>query len=88
MVGSPSMSSLDDDDAGVLVRLRPVHAEHHPQIGERHDAAAHVDQAVDEGRGVGHLGDRHQIEDFADALGLDGEDFVLQPQGERRHGAA
>jgi hypothetical protein len=77
---------LDDDDACVGVGRWPVHAEHHPQVGEGHDAAAHVDEAADEGPGVRHFGDRHDVENLAHAAGLDGEDLVLEPQRQHLHG--
>src|SRR3569623_363834 len=78
---------LDDDDAGILVRRRALHIEGDTQVGKRHDAAAHIDEATDEGRRSGACGDRHEIEDLADAAGFDGEQLVLEPQGQGAHGA-
>src|SRR3569623_2220042 len=47
---------LDDDDAGILIRRRALHIEGDTQVGKRHDAAAHIDEATDEGRRSGACG--------------------------------
>src|SRR5690606_24344862 len=66
------------NDTSILVGFRPVHAEHDPEVGQRHNASADVDETADKIGCIGHLGNRHEIENFADPAGFDGEELVIE----------
>ncbi len=84
MVGIAVDVELDHDDAGID---RVGSACSMPNLSRRSASgttlAADIDQPVDEGLGARHLGDRHQIEDFAHAARASmREDLALQLQGQ------
>ncbi len=79
---------FDDDDTRVDGRSPLFHAKLAPEIGERHDFPANVDQAVRERIGRRHLRYGRQIQDLADACRFEREQLAIEVQGQNLESAA
>ena len=76
------LADVEDDDDGELVVVRAADAELDPQVDDGDDDAAQVDDALDEGRGVGDGGDRIVAADLLDLEDVDPVLLVAEAEGE------